>query len=294
MDDAHFLICDTKISTAQQIIPALEICSKERIKLVIIAENIEGDALTTLVLNKLRGLPVTAVKAPGFGDNRKNMLQDIAILTGAEVLSEDLGLKVEKIDFNQLGKSKRVEISNDDTIILDGAGEKADIESRCSFIRDSLATASSEYDKEKLRERLAKLSGGVAVIKVGGASEVEVNEKKDRINDALNATRAAVEEGIVPGGGVTLLYASKILDNIKLDNFDQMRGLQILKNALKVPCQTIADNAGVEGALIVGKLLEQKDIEYGYNAQTGEYMNMFKGGVVDPTKVVRTAAHCSC
>jgi len=289
MEDAHILVCDHKISTVQAIIPLLELAARERLKLVIIAENVEGDALGTLVLNRMRGLQVVAVKAPGFGDNRKSYLQDIAILTGAEVISEELGLKIEKIDVEQLGKAKKVEISQDDTLILHGAGTKQAIQERCELIRETIARTTSDYEKDKLKERLGKLAGGVAVIKVGGASEVEVNEKKDRITDALNATRAAVDEGIVAGGGSALLHASKTLDEIKLDNQDQIRGLQILKLALRVPTQTIASNAGVEGALVVGKILENKDINFGYDAQNGVYLNMMKAGIVDPTKVVRTA-----
>jgi len=289
MDNVHILIADHKISTVQALVPVLELAAQQRIKLVIICENVEGDALATLIINKLKGMPVVAVKAPGFGDNRKNYLQDIAVLTGGEVISEELGLKIDKVELSQLGRAKRIEISADDTIILDGAGTKPDIEDRCEQIRNAMSLTTSDYEKDKLKERLGKLSGGVAVIKVGGASEVEVAEIKDRITDSLNATRAAVEEGIVAGGGAALLHASKILDEIQLENFDQRRGLQILRNALRVPCQTIADNAGVQGALVVGKLLESNDPNFGYDAQEARYVNMLKAGIIDPAKVVRTA-----
>jgi len=284
------LITDQKLSSVQSILPVLEMAHRERLKLVIICENIDGDALSTLIINKLRsGLTVVAVKAPGFGDSRQQNLQDIATLTGGQVISEELGLKVDKVELKQLGKAKRVEISSDNTIILDGAGTKEAIQERCAQIKNSISLSQSEYEKEKMKERLGKLSGGVAVLKIGGASEVEVNEKKDRITDALNATRAAVEEGIVAGGGSALLFASKDLDKIELENFDQRRGLQILKLACRAPAQIIADNAGAEGALIVAKLLEMNDKNMGFDAQNGVFVNMFKVGIVDPTKVVRTA-----
>jgi chaperonin GroEL len=232
---------------------------------------------------------VVAVKAPGFGDNRKTLLQDLAVVTGAEVISEELGLKLENVEMKQFGTVKRLIVNQNDTVFLNGGGTKEAVEERIQLIRDAIAQTTSDYEKEKLQERLAKLSGGVAILKVGGASEVEVGEKKDRITDALNATKAAVEEGIVPGGGTALLYATKSLDKLKLENSDQSVGVKIIKDALKVPARTIADNAGVEGAVVVGKLLEGSDVEFGYNAQTGVYENMVKAGIIDPTKVVRTA-----
>jgi len=254
------------------------------------AEDIDGEALALLIVNKLRGgLKVAAVKAPGFGDNRKAILQDLAVLTGAEILSEDMGAKLEDIQLAQLGSAKSISIGKDDTVILDGAGEKAEIESRCETIRAAIDVSTSEYEKDKLKERLAKLSGGVAVIQVGGSSEVEVNEVKDRLNDALNATKAALEEGIVPGGGTALLYASRKLDTLKLDNFDQQVGVDAIKAALKQPCVQIAQNAGEEGAVVVQTLLRQSSASLGFNAQTGEYIDMITAGIIDPTKVVRTA-----
>jgi len=243
-------------------------------------------------LNRLRGLPVCAIKAPGFGDTRKAIFQDVATLTGGRVISEEIGLKLDNIDIESLGKAKKIEITSDQTIIIDGGGSKTAIQDRLSQLDSEIEMATSDYEKTKMKERRAKLSSGVAVLKIGGASEVEVNEKKDRVDDALNATRAAVDEGIVAGGGSALLYASKVLDSIKLDNFDQNRGLEILKLACRAPCKTIADNAGVEGsegALVVGKLLEYDDHNMGFNAQDGTYVNMLKAGIVDPTKVVRTA-----
>ena len=258
--------------------------------MVIIAEDVESEALATLIVNKMRAaLKICAVKAPGFGDNRKANLQDIAVLTGGQVISEDLGQKLEDVSVDMLGQCKKITISRDDTIILDGAGEKEALEDRCQQIRDAIDLSNSEYDTEKLSERLAKLSGGVALLKIGGASEVEVGEKKDRVVDALNATRAAVEEGIVPGGGTALLYATKGLEDLEGENFDQKVGIQIIQNALKVPTHTIASNAGAEGAVVVGKLLEQSDFEHGYNAGSGEYVNMVSTGIIDPLKVVRTA-----
>ena len=258
--------------------------------LIVIAEDIEGEALATLVVNRLRGgLKVAAVKAPGFGDRRKAMLEDIAVLTGGQVISEDLGIKLENVTVDMLGRSKKVSISKDDTTVVDGYGEKNDIEARTSQIRRQIEDTTSDYDREKLQERLAKLAGGVAVIKVGGATEVEVKERKDRVDDALNATRAAVEEGIVPGGGTALLYASKVLDGVKSGNPDQEAGINIVRRALQAPIRQIVENAGNEGSIVVGKLLEQDNFKHGYNAQTGEYGDLISTGIVDPAKVVRHA-----
>jgi len=294
MEDVHILITDRKINSIQQILGLLERITQGHHRLVIVAEGVEGDALSTLILNKLRGtLNVVSIKAPGFGENRKAYLQDIAVLTGGEVISEELGMKLETVELNQLGRAKKIIASKDDTIILDGQGSKESIKERVEMIREAISKTTSEYDKEKLSERLAKLSGGVAVLKVGGASEVEVNEKKDRITDALNATKAAVEQGIVPGGGAALLYASRKLENIELQlagiNHEQSVGVRIVKNAIRRPCWTIAHNAGQPGDLIVSKLLESKDETKGYDAQAGKYVDMIEAGIVDPTKVVRTA-----
>jgi chaperonin GroEL len=257
--------------------------------LLVIAEDVEGEALATLVVNKLRGgLKVAAVKAPGFGDRRKAMLQDIAALTGGELISEDLGIKLENVTVDMLGKAKKVVITKDDTTIVDGAGKKADIQARIAQLKQQIEDTTSDYDREKLQERLAKLAGGVAVIKVGGATEVEVKEKKDRVDDALNATRAAVEEGIVPGGGVALLWASKGLKT-KGDNDDQDAGVNIVRRALQAPIRQIAENAGVEGSIVVGKILDQKSASFGYDAQNDEYVDLIAKGIIDPAKVVRTA-----